>query len=336
MPFEVYFASYGTGAATFAELGHQVIDLQLPEENPFLDTFVRSAQLIRKNHPDLVVSHEEFAVLPAARALGIPTAFITDWFLHPKSLVMQTLMYADEIIFIGERDIFEEPAFVRHKVSYVGPVIRQMSYSRSDKARARRELYLSDYATIISVIPGSWATEERAPIAELLVPAFEALTEPERVLVWIAGQDYDTLSTRFAEAQGVFLKRDCWPTERLVVASDLVITKANRGTTLEVSALGVPSISISHGLNPIDDSIVSRIPTNTAFRAASIDSNFLGQAIRSILAKQFDHTAIPVSDGATLAAKVLASCIRKCSSHNSTIRRHIPTPRAQVGPAPGC
>src|SRR5271156_2508565 len=64
---EVRIVSYGAGAATFEQLGMQLIDLKLPEAGSIADMSVLAGKLIGWLNPDLVVSHEEFAALPAAK-----------------------------------------------------------------------------------------------------------------------------------------------------------------------------------------------------------------------------------------------------------------------------
>jgi hypothetical protein len=91
----------------------------------------------------------------------------------------------------------------------------------------------------VSVIPGAWATEQRAPIVDLVIPAFQGLADEDKKLIWIAGRDHEALSGRLAEQPGVMVMKECSPIEKLMVASDLVVTKANRGTTIDLASLGV-------------------------------------------------------------------------------------------------
>jgi UDP-N-acetylglucosamine:LPS N-acetylglucosamine transferase len=277
------FASYSTGAATLAENGYEVIDLGLADEAPFLQSLVMAQRAIVAEQPDVVVAHEEFAALPAAKSLGYPTSFIVDFFPPEKSAWMEALTYADEILFIERRGIFPEPAHVKGKVRYLGPVVRDMVWTRADRERARHSLSLPSSALVVAVIPGAWATERRAPILDVVTAAFERLAEPEKKLVWVAGDDYEVLSQRLAGDRDVVVLRSHSPIEQLMVASDLVITKANRGTTIDLNSLGVPSISLSYGLNPIDESILPRIRSNHALDARGVDAEFLSELIRQVV-----------------------------------------------------
>jgi UDP-N-acetylglucosamine:LPS N-acetylglucosamine transferase len=309
------FVSYSTGAETLVEAGHQVVDLQLPDEAPFLELSVRATRVIAAERPDLVVSHEEFAALPAAKAFGLPTILVVDFF-PSRDVWQESLRYADHILFIERRGIFAEPVEVRGRVSYVGPVVRPLAVTREDRASCRRELGLPEDAKVLSVIPGAWATEQRSPVFDLLVPAFRALPFPRRRLVWIAGRDQEELSRRLAGSDEISVVPSCSPIEKLMVASDLCITKANRGTTIDLARLGVPSVSLSHGRNPIDEAIIPRIPSNIALDARGIDAGFLAHVLQSILlALQQGQGFVAATDyGKDGAAAVAAHIARRCRS----------------------
>jgi UDP-N-acetylglucosamine:LPS N-acetylglucosamine transferase len=280
------FVSYGTGADTLAEGGYPVFDLELPDDAPFFEILVRAARLIAREQPDIVVAHEEFAALPAAKALDCPALFIVDFFLptadHPW---MQSLHYADEILFIERRGLFPEPPGAAGRTSYVGPIVRRLSWTRADRARARQELGLAPAATVVSVIPGSWATEERAPLVELVRHAFASLPAADKTLVWVAGRDHERLSALFGSDPHVRVLEGHSPIEALMVASDLVITKANRGTTIELACLGVPSISLSYGANIVDETIVARLPSHLALNAKAVDAPYLAEVMTAALSE---------------------------------------------------
>ena len=71
-----------------------------------------------------------------------------------------------------------------------------------------------------------------------------------------------------------------------MVASDVVITKATRKTSFELNALRIPSISISFGLNPIDEHRVLRIPTNCALRARGLTPASLSEHLSRALSER--------------------------------------------------
>jgi hypothetical protein len=267
----ITWASYGTGYETLKAHGCDVIDLHLPEENPFVETHLAVFKLISATAPHLVISHEEFAVAPASRSLGVPVVFLIDFFLPAKHLWMQCLSCVDEILFIDDKSIFPAPANLASMTTYVGPILRPFSYRLSDRSRARRELGIDLDSCLIVGLPGKWFTEARAPVFDLLLAAYRRLQIPKKNLVYIAGKDHEALSARASAFQDVIVKDVDWAIDRWMVACDLAVTKATRKTTIELFSLGIPSISISPGLNRIDDLRVRSIPTNTALKASALD-----------------------------------------------------------------
>jgi UDP-N-acetylglucosamine:LPS N-acetylglucosamine transferase len=311
---DVRFVSYATGAETLKQAGLPLVDLGLGEENDFFQTMIAAAQVISSARPEVVVSHEEFSALPAAALAGVPAIFVNEWLPAPGSVAADCLAYAASIVLIGFPGVFPVPPSVRAKPVCIGPMVRKMKYTLSDRSRARKELGLADDATVLSVIPGAW-TEERAPILDLVVPAFEGLkTDHGKLLVWVARTDHDRVRKAAEGRDGVTVTDETPVIERLMVASDVVITKGNRVTILESASLGVPSISLSYGLNPVDDTIVARIPSNTALHAKAVDSQFLSGIIAELAFTPLSSRERPLNlhiRGGEAAAQVLAAEIER-------------------------
>lgn len=306
---DVLFVSYATGADTLAELGLSVVDLDLPEDNLVWDTTVLAGRLMERLRPGLIVAHEEFAALVAAGALGIPAVFITHWFLEAETFAMQALRHASDVIFLDGPGRFAEPEHVAGKVHYVGPVVRDFDYGPSDRTRCCEELGIPADARVVSVLPGSW-TEAVAPIFDLVVGATRLLGDPAPHLLWLAGEDAPDLAERCEALDRVRVEETSWKIDRLMVASDLAVTKANRNTVVELDHLGIPSISLTHHLNPMDDRSVAGIPTTRCLDAATIGPERLAACMRSILAggdPGSDPTRSPTrsSPGAAAAAAAI-------------------------------
>ena len=307
----VWFASYGTGAETLTEAGETVIDLGLPEDNSdFLKALTISARVVENFRPSLLVSHEEFPALPGAAfcQAPAPAVFVIDWFADPELCSMQALLHANEIVFLEREGLFAPPEYVREKVCYVGPIVRRMVYSRQDRGRARLELGLPADATVVSVIPGAWATEARAPLVDTLLASFDNLSAPNKHLVWNAGEDAEEIRRLSAGRENITVIKSCNPVERLIVASDLGITKGNRGSTLDFHYLGIPSISVSYRTNPIDDHSMSQIPTNTALFKQNLDAASLSSCLADAIAS-LSRKAPPAPVAPTGAARAAAERI---------------------------
>jgi UDP-N-acetylglucosamine:LPS N-acetylglucosamine transferase len=250
--------SYALGAKAFTVLGHDVIDVGLPETSPIAEMSVIAGRLIHWLNPDVVITHEEFAAIPASRIFDKPVIAVVEWFMDESMYSMNTLRFCREILFTGQADSSSEPSFLKGKVLYLPPVIRRFDYSSADRERARRELDMPQNAIVLSVMPGSWR-EEQAPILHCVAAAYDALEHPSKRLVWIAGTDRELIASAFAGRPDVRVLDTYWPMDRLMVATDVAITKSNRASIFELDALGIWSIAISFGLNPMDDAAVARL-----------------------------------------------------------------------------
>ena len=303
---EVRFVSYATGAKTLAEFGFPVIDLGLPELNSLLDVIVLATKITGWLQPELVVAHEEFGALPAAQVYETPTIFLTDWFVGADRITMETLRFADQILFIDKEGYFEEPPQAKGKVTYIGPVLRRFEYSVADRPQARAELGLPGEAVVIAVLPGSYATEAKAPIADLVLRSFDLLDRVSKRLVWVAGRDMEELRMKAGSRDNVLLMEHEWQIDRLMVASDVAITKANRKTVLELESLGIPSVALSAELNPIDDAR-ARSCEGVTFRLISETDAHL---LVSDLQRAIDRRPVAIEKPrAERAAMVVARCI---------------------------
>lgn len=334
-PFiQSHWISYGTAANVLRKSGHNLIDLDLPDENPFLETQLRAIRILAELQPDLVVTHEEYAAAPAASLFGIPAIFITDYFLRAAHPWMQCLRYAEEIIFIDEPGHFETPLFLKPKTWYAGPFVRSLKYAPDERLRARSELGISLDCTLVLVLPGSWFTENRAPVFDLITAAFRALPLDHKLLVWIAAQDYAELSARAANETAVIVKQNGPDVDAWMAACDLALTKGTRKTSLELAWLGIPTITISPQLNPIDDIRTRSIAKNTYLVAREIDCASLSRCI-----------AMRLKDGLTENSGVfeptgLAHCVQRLAQiigvvrSGTTLRKTLPLPYENLGKVP--
>ncbi len=316
---DVNWVSYGTGAATLRDLGSDPIDIQLPDDARFLDIHIRAARTIAELQPHIVIAHEEFAAAPAAKLIDTPVIILTDYFIDPRHIWMQCLDYADEVIFIDEHGLFSEPPGLASRIYYAGPLIRPFRYHPQDRDRARLELGLDPEVLVVLVLPGNWYTEERAPIAHLVLPAFRTLPIDRKVLIWMAGQDAERLRRLTSDQPDVVIKDTDWQIDRWMVACDLALTKGTRKTSLELASLAVPSISLSHGLNPIDETRIARIGTNSHLDARAVDAQALTHHITEAL-----RYAVPVDQRPRAQqAGGLPLCARRLAAHIAAVRNGV-------------
>jgi len=94
----------------------------------------------------------------------------------------------------------------------------------------------------------------------------------------------------------------------------VVITKGNRGTIMDAASLGVPSISLSYGQNPIDEILVAGIKSNHALNAKAMDAQILRRFIEQLSTIPPKLRAMPLGlhkRGGEYAAKILANEIKR-------------------------
>ncbi len=296
---EITFVSYDVGAATLKELGQNVIDLELPEDNPLWETMLRVTPLLQEQRPALVVSHEEFCVPPLSQAFGLPAVFLTDWFTNPDSIQMQALKYADRVIFLDDPGLYDEPPYLAGEISYVGCVLRPLDADGTDKARSRCLLGLAENSTVVLVSPGGaeMHSEARAPLFDLVLGAYDSLEVADKRLLWVVGEpDYSLLAESSQHRRDVMILKPHYNFTPTIMAADLVITKGNRLPLLECEALGIPSISISYGHNAIDNGRVSHIRTNIALRARGLDTFSLRDYMVKALSRADEIQRMPRPD----------------------------------------
>jgi UDP-N-acetylglucosamine:LPS N-acetylglucosamine transferase len=301
------FVSYAEGAEAYRACGYNVLDLQLSAKPPLWDLTIKFTRLLAEAKPDLVIAHEEMTLIPIAKAFNIPSVFITDFFMDPGNSLMQALRHADEVIFAAQPGIYTEPPYLRETVHYVGRAVREFKYTMADRARARFELQIPQDATVVLCQPGAWL-ESQVPLADLLSAAWGLLPPVPRRLIWLAGPDHQTLATRFKERLDIVVVKDDLKIDRLMVASDVLITKANRMTVYEAASIGLPSISISNLVNWPDDVAVSSVESNRPVSGDSTTPDTLARLILE-LANSRPVPAVKLSGGVAGAATRIAARI---------------------------
>lgn len=323
------FVSYAAGAHAYRACGYEVLDLNLPDTPPFLDMVIAFTRLLAQGAPKLVIAHEEIPVLPAAKLLDIPCLFIVHFFTDPSSLFMQALQYAAEVVFTAEPGLFTEPPYLRSKICYVGRAVRPFHFTLADRDRARRELRIPLDETVVLCQPGAWI-ESRVPLVDLLGAAWNLVPRCPKRLIWIAGRDRELLAARFLRQTDVMILKEDWQIDRLMAASDLLITKGNRQTTYEAASLGLPSISISNLTNWTDDVAIANVESNTAVRSDSVTA----QGLSELIAEKAGIKSVPAADistGVAGAAKRIAYYVGMLRHSSSTT---APTTVSRVGSAP--
>ena len=271
----ISFVSYATGATVFRSAGVLFIDLLLREDAPFIEVLLACEKIIKLHKPAIILAHEEFSALVGAVIHGIPSILISAWFPRNGTPAAEAVRYASSIIVIENPGIFEVPSGTRAPVHYVGPIIRTLSATAADRQRVRKEMEIADDSFVILVVPGGASSEERFPIAPIVFSAFSLFKRSVKSLIWLSNKDFDLLSASVNLSKDMRLLRYFEPIDHLLISADVIITKGTRGITLDALSIGVPTISLSPGQNPIDDILVPRMPSNIALNARAVDGAVL-------------------------------------------------------------
>jgi predicted glycosyltransferase len=308
---DISFASYATGADAFREAGKKVIDLGLPEFPSFPESVLCAARFFNCFRPKVVVAQEEIAALTAAKIYDIPTIFQTHWFPPERSCNRSAYQYADHVLFTEEAGLFREIKEVAGRVKYVGPVMRELTACPSRRHAYRAELGLDANDLFILVMPGSHP-ERQSNICTLIVNAFKELqSEGKNKITWVAGTNYAVVSRQTPKTDEWGVVRYSPETEKWMVASDLLITKGTYNITREAEILRVPSVAITHGVNPVDDVFADKMSLCDLIRVEDIMSSDLAAIIKRKLDKSSDREGkISQVNGARKAAETLARWIK--------------------------
>ena len=132
---------------------------------------------------------------------------------------------------------------------------------------------------------------------DLVLGAYDSLNVGNKRLLWVVGDpDYSSLVEKSRDRDDLIILKPHYNFTPTIMAADVVITKGNRLPLFECEALGIPSISISYGHNPVDDYRVSHIRTNIALRARGLNKLALRDYIVKSLGRASEIQQMPRRD----------------------------------------
>jgi hypothetical protein len=154
-------------------------------------------------------------------------------------------------------------------------------------------------------------------MAAKIVSAFLALPDNDKRLLWVSPKDFGHLSNRLKGIPGIQFFDFVDPIERLYVVSDVVITKGTQAVTLECDNLGIPTISLMPGTNPIDELLTPRVKSTLSLNARAVDAStllyYLQQIFRSNSTSS-NSSPLP-SDSVSRTTAVLLAEIQRLTGH---------------------
>ena len=109
--------------------------------------------------------------------------------------------------------------------------------------------------------------------------AYAGLRATPKHLIRLAGADGEFLREQTRRRSGVTILDTDWQIDRLMAASDLALTKANRMTVMELAALGIRTLSLSQGLNPADERSIAGLASNQTLPPAQLTAERLAAVL---------------------------------------------------------
>lgn len=250
--FEVTFSSYDTGLRTLRAFGEDAIDLEMNERRKYLESVLASQKVIAKIRPDVVVAHEEFGAVFAAATIGTPSIFLSAWMPPPTGIFAESLLYACSIVLLAPSGVQEIPPLNCSPVC-TGFLVRNFDLPVDTREQTRVSLSISHDSLVILAMPGGAARNMAAEWSELVFSAFEKIDRSDKVLLWAGAPREEGIRKRLAGIKEARIVEFTPAIERLLSVSDVIVTRGTRGVALDAAAVGVASVALSMGDNPVDD-----------------------------------------------------------------------------------
>ena len=195
-----------------------------------------SQKILQEDNPNLVISDEDFASLTVAQKIKIPTILITDVletrftkgvasFIEKRmNKSMQEIIKKCDIVILPENGDDED------NIRRVGPIVRQINYSREEL----RKKNLFEKKTIVISIGG---TDTGLFLIEKALKSISKINQDIEVVL-VSGP---AISKKFENVRNLGFVDNL---HELIFAADLLISLAGKSTIDEANAYGTPGIFI--------------------------------------------------------------------------------------------
>ena len=261
--------------------------------NYYKDCKVISANIIKIEKPELVVSDEDFASLTIAHKQKLPTVLITDVletrFTKGISSLIEKRMNHSMKDIMRKCDVVILPEYGQDKenIRYVGPIVRTTAYSREEL----RKKFAFTKKTIVVTVGG---TDAGKFLIEKITDVFSKIKD-DIELVIVAGP---SLKTEFTE--GIRNFGFVENLHEMIYAADLIVSLAGKSTIDESKAFGTPGIFI-----PIKDHFEQE--ENAREEGFSFDDIY---KLESLIPEKLMEKRNPIKfDGAKNAANIIRKFI---------------------------
>ena len=259
----------------------------------YKDCKVISANIIKIEKPELVVSDEDFASLTIAHKQKLPTVLITDVletrFTKGIGSLIEKRMNRSMKDIMRKCDVVILPEYGQDKenIRYVGPIVRTTTYSREEL----RKKFAFTKKTIVVTVGG---TDAGKFLIEKTIDMFSKIKDDVELVI-VAGPSLKTEFTKDIRNFG-FVEN----LHEMIYAADLIVSLAGKSTIDESKAFGTPGIFI-----PIKDHFEQE--ENAREEGFSFDDIY---KLESLIPEKLMEKRNPIKfDGAKNAANIIRKFI---------------------------
>ncbi len=195
-----------------------------------------SQNILQEDNPNLVISDEDFASLTIAQKMKIPTVLVTDVletrftkglasFIEKKmNKSMQEIIKKCDIVILPENGNDQD------NIKRVGPIVRQISFSREEL----RKKFSFEKKTIVISIGG---TNTGLFLIEKALESISKINQDIEIIL-VTGP---AINREFENVRNLGFVDNL---HELIFAADLLISLAGKSTIDEANAYGTPAIFI--------------------------------------------------------------------------------------------
>ncbi len=222
----------------------------------FLKSIYKESRMIKKFKPDLIIADSHFSVPITAKVHGIPCVMIQNELtlnfseLYPDEKKMEYLekglkKFVADVCNLSETimvpDIpgsIEIPVKLENKVVHTGPFLREDSREMKSKELLRTEMgfEMSDRIVLVTVGGSEFGLE----LLKLICNA-SPLINADKIIIVSGPQINDDM---IPESEKIVKKKFLNNMMEWMKISDVIVTLAGHTTTMEITALGIPNLTV--------------------------------------------------------------------------------------------
>jgi len=248
------------------------------DESSFLNQVMSVLDIIESCPCSIVVAHEYFPAIVAARVLKKRAVFIGAWLPRAGSQQAEAICLANQVIVLEEAGLFPFGMELPVRAKFIGQV------SGPTDGAAPNEIDgplgsgggLSRGKHIVSIVVDRTWRSVHLEYIDLGLSAFALLPVGQYFVQIISTQPNVYLRGRFDGLKNIIYKEiNCYQLWSEVRGVDLIVNFGSRGLAIEAAKYRLPAISIINGSNAAEELLLGRLPGNIVLHVRALDARIL-------------------------------------------------------------